>query len=179
VEGNNGALQKELAALKQKERHQDEENKRLKERLARIEAAMQGDTNNDPQNVSFDDGDNDNATNNVGVSEGKNVALQKKVATLKENEYLQDEERRQLIEAGVQGDPNNDLNYDSYDSESDNELDISYDSEYSNNEEENTINKNIVNTQRDRTHHTSVETNTNPNYDSSNNEDRRNDIYLD
>jgi hypothetical protein len=185
MEVNNDIVQKELAALKQKERHQDEENKRLKERLARMEAAMQGDVNNDSHNDSSDGGDSDNATNNVGVSEGKNIASQKEVAALKENEYLQDEEHRQLIErvagieAGVQDDPNNDLNYDSYDSEIDNELDINYDSECSNNEEEDTINKNIVNTQRVRTHHTSVETNADPNYDSSDNEDRRNDIYLD
>jgi hypothetical protein len=115
----------------------------------------------------------------MSLMEGSNDIVQKELAALKQKERHQDEEHRQLIEARVQDDPNNSLNYDSCDSESDNELDISYDSEYSNNEEEDTINKNIVNTQRDRTHHTSVETNTDPNYDLSDNEDSRNDIYLD
>jgi bisphosphoglycerate-dependent phosphoglycerate mutase len=94
MEVNNDIVQKELAALKQKERHQDEENKRLKERLARMEATMQHDANNNPNDDSSDGGDNDSATNNVDVSEGNSYALPEELAALEQNEHCQDEEHR-------------------------------------------------------------------------------------
>jgi hypothetical protein len=186
VKKNNAyALQKDVAALKQRECDHQKENQRLKERLARIEEEMQNNADNDLNYDSSDNESNDNrATNNVGIKKNGDYNLQKDISALKQMELEQHEENQLLkerltrMEQGVQDDPNNDPNYDSSDNEIDNGLDINYDSECSNNKEDN-VNKNIANTQQRESHHHLVETYADPNYDSSDNEDPRNDIYLD
>jgi hypothetical protein len=199
------ALQKELAALKQKELDQQEENKRLKERLARMEAGIQSNTNNDLNYGSSDDKiddendsnhltkcsndedkeDDTNATAKSNVTDENNSTLQNVLPPLKQatdhqygdTQLLQ--ERLVITEAGIQDDPNNDPYYDSSDNENDNEIVFNYDSECSNGEEDNNVNKHKATTQKGKNQYHLIETYADPNYDSSDNEDPRNDIYLD
>jgi hypothetical protein len=274
TEGNIDALQKELAALKQKELEQHEENQRLKERQARTETGVQSDTNNEPNydssdnerdkedNINYDteysnseeededdDEDNDTAiltvrgvddddlhnafnalqqesqhkykeshlvkersrrleagvqddtrndlnydssdneiddnsgTNNVDLKKNDYYGLQKDIAALKQKELEQHEENQLLkerlaeMEAGIHDDANNDPYYNSSDNENDDNNDINYDSECSDEEEEG--NSTTVITQQSKNHYHLIEIYADPNYDSSDNEDPRNDIYLD
>jgi hypothetical protein len=108
-----------------------------------------------------------------------NNILQKKVAHLEQEKHHQAQEikllkqRLTILEAGMQDDAINDLNYDS----SDNDSEINSAAECANGQEEGG-NKATTNKQ-DRNQHHSTETYTNPNYNLSDNEDPRNDIYLD
>jgi hypothetical protein len=167
TEGNDDDLQNKLAALKQKELEQHEENQRLKERLARMEEAMQNNGDND---LNYDSSDNEyndnNATNHVDVKKKDDYALQKERATLKQKELEQHEENQLLRErlariVAVQDDHHNDPYYNSSDNEGDDK------------------NNTTTNTQQRESHYHSVEIYADPNYDSSDNEDPRNGIYLD
>jgi hypothetical protein len=96
MEGNNDALQNELAALRQKELHQDQENKQLKERLARTEAEIRDNVNNDLTNDSDGDGDGDDNsdTNDVSIMEGNGYALPEELVVLKQTEIEHQEENQ-------------------------------------------------------------------------------------
>jgi hypothetical protein len=127
------------------------ENQLLKERLARLEAVLEGNANKDRNYDSADiekddesvthcdakyshhekeDGDT-NATVKRNVTEVNNESLQNDLTINKQESHDQYKEKQLLksrlarMNAAVQDDPNNDLNYDS----SDNENDIKYDSE--------------------------------------------------
>jgi hypothetical protein len=127
MKGDNDALQKELASLRQKELQQDQENKQLRERLARAEAKIQGNINNDLTNDSDGDRDSDdnNDTNDISVMEGNIYALPEEPVALKQKEFEHQEEnqgqkeRLTRMEAGIEDDANNDLNYDSFDEDDD------------------------------------------------------------
>jgi hypothetical protein len=179
-EGNNEALQKELAALKQKELGHQEENRLLKERLAIMEAGIQDSANNDlsyDSECSIDEEEVDDIIDKakMNVTEGKNGSLQNDIITLKQENHHQYEENQLLKErlAGIQDDANDDPYYNSSDNDDNN--DINYDSECSEQEDEG--NNTTGTTQQHKNH--SVEIYANPNYDSFDNEDSRNDIYLD
>jgi hypothetical protein len=132
MEGNNDALQNELAALRQKELDQQEENRQLKERLARAKAEIRDNVNNDLTNDSDGDrdgdrdGDDNNATNNVSVMGGNSYALPEELVALKQKEIEHQEENQgqkeklARMEAGIEDDANNDLNYDSFDDDDNN-----------------------------------------------------------
>jgi hypothetical protein len=160
-------LQKELSAIKQSERDHQKENQRLKERIARMEAAMQNNADNDLNYDSSDNEINDNsATNNVDVKKKDDYALQEQVNILKQKELEQHEENQLLKETlaiivAVQGDPHNDPYYNSSDNKGDDK------------------NNTTAHTQQRESHYHSVEIYADPNYDSSDNEDPRNGIYLD
>jgi hypothetical protein len=183
MEGSNDALHKELAVLKQKELGHQKENQQLKERLAIIEEVMQNNADND---LNYDSSDNesndDGATNNADVKKKDDYVLQKERAALKQKELEQHEENQLLKErlariVAVQNDPRNDPYYNSSDNEDDDNNDINYDSECSEEEEEG--NTTTITTHQSKNHYHSVEIYADPNYDSSDNEDPRNDIYLD
>jgi hypothetical protein len=133
------AMQRHLDLLQQDKLRQDEENKQLKEKLARLEVQLEENTDND---FNYDSPDSDNG---------------------------------------------NDINYDTeIDNSTDYNSDINYDSECSDDEED--TNQNTKNDTRQNTrNNTSQNTNdhfsneiyADPNYDSSDNEDRTNDICLD
>jgi hypothetical protein len=117
--------------------------------------------------------------------EGNNHALQKELTDLKRKELQHYKENKQLkerlakMEAGIDDGADNDLNYDSPDYESDDGTDINYDSECSNIEKQDDKKKTTTNTHQNENQYHSVETYADPNYNSSDNEDPRNDIYLD
>jgi hypothetical protein len=185
TEGNDDALQKELAALKQKELEQYEENQRLKERRARMEEAMQSNGDNDLNYDSSDNEHNDNsATNNIGVKKKDDHALEKERAALKQKELEQHKENQLLRErlariVAVQDDPHNDPYYNLSDNEEDDKNDITYNTKRRNADKKKGENNTTTNTQQRERHYHSVEIYADPNYDSSDNEDPRNDIYLD
>jgi hypothetical protein len=189
MEGNSYALPEELVALKQKEIEHQEENQGQKERLTRMEAGVEDDANNDLNYDSFDDGDDgdddDNATGNVDIRKIYDDALQKELADLKQRELDHQKENQRLkerlaiMEAAMQNNADNDLNYDSSVNESDNENDINYDSEYSDSKEEED-DKDVENTQQPLPIYPNMDENhADPNYNSPDNEDPRNDIYYD
>jgi hypothetical protein len=179
------ALQKELVALKQKERDQQEENRLLKERMARMEEAMQNNGDNDLNYDSSDNESNDNnATNNIGVKKKVDYALQEERAALKQKELEQYEENQLLKErlariVAVQDDPHNDPYYTASENESDDSNDITYNTKRSNDDKKKGENNTTTNIQQRESHYHSVEIYADPNYDSSDNDDPRNNIYLD
>jgi hypothetical protein len=167
TEGNDDDLQNSLTTLKQSERDHQKENQRLKERLVRMEEAMQNNADNDLNYDSSDNESNDNsATNSVDVKKKDDYALQEERAALKQKELEQHGENQLLKErlvgiVEVQDDPHNDPYYNSSDNEGDDK------------------NNTTANTQQRESHYHSVEIYADPNYDSSDDEDPRNDIYLD
>jgi hypothetical protein len=185
TEGNDDDLQKELVALKQKELEQQEENQRLKERLARMEEAMQNNGDNDLNYDSSDNEHNDNnATNNVGAKKKDDYALQEERAALKQKELEQHEENQLLRErlariVAVQDDRHNDPYYNSSDNKDGDKNDNTYNTKRSNGDKKKGGNNTTANTQQRESHYHSVEIYADPNYDSSDNEDPRNNIYLD
>jgi hypothetical protein len=139
TEGNDDDLQNKLAALKQKELEQHEENQRLKERLARMEEAMQNNADNDLNYDSSDNKHNDNnATNNVGAKKKDDYALEEERAALKQKELEQHKESQLLnerlagMETGIQDDPNHDPYYNSSDNEGGYKNDNTYNTKRSN-----------------------------------------------
>jgi IS1 family transposase len=198
MEGNNSALQNELATLRQKELQQDEENKQLKERLARAEAEIRDNANNyltnDPDGNRV--GDDNSNTNDISVMVGNSYVLQRQLAALKRKELEQHEENQRLkerlarMEAEMQNNADDDLNYDSSDKESNHENDINYDTEYYTSEEgeeeeeeekekEEDENNTAANTQKNKMHDNLLKKYAGHSYNSSDKEDPRNDIYLD
>jgi hypothetical protein len=183
---NNDDLQKEVTALKQKEFEQQEENNRLKERLARMETEVQDDPNND---LNYDSSDNENddnsATNHVGVKKKDDYALQEEVSILQQKELEQHEENKLLKErlariVAVQDDPHNEPYYNSSNNEDGDRNDNSYNTKRSNGDKKKEDGSNTTTiTQQRESHYHSVEIYADPNYDSSDNEDPRNKIYLD
>jgi hypothetical protein len=182
---NDDDLQNKLADLKQKELEQHEENQRIKEKLARMEEAMQNNGDNDLNYDSSDNEHNDNnATNNAGAKKKYEYALQEERAVLKQKELEQHEENQLLKErlariVAVQDDPHNGPYYNSSDNEEDDKNDITYNTKRSNADKKKGENNATVYTQQRESHYHSVEIYADPNYDSSDNEDPRNDIYLD
>jgi hypothetical protein len=191
MQGSDDALQKELAALKQRELDHQKENQQLKEKLAIMETGIEDDANNDLNYDSSDnDGDDNTDTADVGVMQGNNDALQNELAALKQKELEQHEENQRLkerlarMETDMQDNANNDLNYDSSDNESSHENDTNYDterytSEEDEEEEEEEENKTAANAQKNKMHDNLVKKYADPNYNSSDKEDPKNDIYLD
>jgi hypothetical protein len=190
IEGNNDALQNELAALRQEKHQQNEENKQLRDELTKLKVATEDSINNDLTNDSDgdNDGDDNNDTNDVSVMEGNSYALPEELVALKQKEIEHQEEnqgqkeRLTRMEAGIEDDANKDLNYDSSDNESSHENDINYDTECytteedeEEEEEENDRNAAAIT----QMHGNSNEEYADPNYNSSDNEDPKNDIYLD
>jgi hypothetical protein len=191
------ALQKELVALKQKELDQKEENRLLKERLARMEAEREDNVNDDlSYDSSNDEIDDENDINydsecskgkeeqdihptaESNVTERNNNVLQNDFTTPKQENHQQAKENQPLqgrparMEAGVQDDANNDLNYDSASNGNDDNNDINYDSSDNENESNNDINYDSSDNEND--------SNNDINYDSSDNEnDSNNDINYD
>jgi hypothetical protein len=186
MKGNNDALQNKLAALRQKELQQDQENKQLRDELTKLKVATEDSINNDLNYDSSDnEGDDNTDTADVGVMQGSDDALQKELAALKQSKLEQHAENQRLkeklarMEAAMQNNADNGLNYDSSVNESDNENDINYDSEYSDSKEEED-NKDVENTQKPLPIHPNMdESHADPNYNSSDNKDPRNDIYYD
>jgi hypothetical protein len=183
MQGSDDALQKELAALKQSKLEHQEENQGQKERLTRMEAVIEDGANNNLNYDSFDDGDS--ATGNVDIRKIYDDALQKELADLKQRELDHQKENQRLkerlaiMEAEMQNNADNNLNYDPSVNESDNENDINYDSEYSDSKEEED-NKVVENTQKPLLILPNMnDSHADPNYNSSDNKDPRNDIYYD
>jgi hypothetical protein len=185
TEGNDDDLQNGFTVLQQESQHEYNEKQLLKERQARMEEAMQNNADND---LNYDSSDNesndDSATNHVGVKKKDNYALQEQVNTLKQKELEQHEENQLLRESlarivAVQDDPHNDPYYNSSDNESDDNNDITYNTKRSNDDKKKGENNTTNNIQQREGHYHSVEIYADPNYDSSDNEDPRNDIYLD
>jgi hypothetical protein len=179
-------LQKQPYALKQSKLDHQKENQRLKERLARMEAEMQNNADNNLNYDSSDNESNDNsATNNVGAKKKDDYALEKERAALKQKELEQHEENQLLnerlagMETGIQDDRHNDPYYNSSDNESDDSNDNTYNTKHSNADKKKGGNNATAYTQQRESHYHSVEIYADPNYASSDNEDPRNDIYLD
>jgi hypothetical protein len=130
---NKEAFQRNFDLLQQEKLQQDEENTQLKERLARLEAQLEENTNN---YLNYD------STESVNSGD-------------------------------------NNSNYDTeIDNSSDYNNDINYDSECSDGEED-TNHNTSNNTRQNTNNHASNEIYADPNYDSSDNENRTNDICLD
>jgi hypothetical protein len=195
MKGSDDVLQNELAALRQKELDHEKENKQLRDELTKLKVATEDSINNDLNYDSSDnDGDDNTDTADVGVLQGSDDALQKELAALKQSKLEQHAENQRLkeklarMETEMQDNANNDLNYDSSDNESSHENDINYDTEcYTSEEdeeeeeeeEEEKENKTAANTQKNKMHDNLVKKYADPNYNSSDNEDPKNDIYLD
>jgi hypothetical protein len=181
---NTNTLQKELDALKQEKLAQHEENQLLKEKLAKMEEGIQDNANNDLNYDSSDNGndrddtdydtecsDDGSTTAEMSLTEVNSGALQKELDDLKQEKHQH--EKNQLLkqnlrmESGIQDNASND----SRSSDNENNNDINYDTECSDDEKEN------ANITQNNPH--SVEVFADPNYNSSDNEDPRNDIYLD
>jgi hypothetical protein len=109
--------------------------------------------------------------------------LQKELTALKQEKMEQHEENQLLkqrlarMEAGIDDDTNNDLNYDSSENESKN--DTNYDTECSNSEEDDDDDYITTSTQKNKNNHHLIETYADPSYVSSDNKDPRDDVYLD
>jgi hypothetical protein len=186
TEGNDDDLQNGCTDLRQESQHEYKENQLVKERLARMEEAMQNNADNDLNYDSSDSESNDNiATNNVGVERKDDDALQKERAALKQQELEQHEENQLLRErlariVAVQDDPHNEPYYNSSDNEEDDKNDNWYNTKRSNGDKKKEDGSNTITiTQKRESHYHLVEIYADPNYDSSDNEDPRNDIYLD
>jgi hypothetical protein len=186
MEGNNDALKNDLDIIKQDKLQQVEENKQLGDESTKLKVTTEDNINND---LNYDscgsDGDDNTDTTDVGVLQRSNDTLQKELAALKQRELEHQKENQRLkerlerMEAELQNNADNDLNYDSSVNESDNEVDISCDSEYSDSEEEEDNNDVEVTQQPVPIHPNMDEIYADPNYNSSDNEDPRNDIYYD
>jgi hypothetical protein len=133
-----------ISHLQQEQTQKDEENKQLKEELAKLRAELNRTTDND---LNYDSPEEDDDNNDINYDSPED------------------------------GD-NNDINYDSPDDDDDANNDINYDSECSNNEEDTNHNTSKAVHQNPNTL-VPNEVYADPNYDSSDNEDRTNDICLD
>jgi hypothetical protein len=120
-QGNSDTLQKEIKALKEK--------------LARAQPEMEDTVSSDLNyNPSNNDDNNNNATSNVDVRKIYDDDLQKQPYAIKQSELDHQKENQRLkerlarMEAEMQNNADNDLNYDSASNENDDNNDINYDS---------------------------------------------------
>jgi hypothetical protein len=180
------------------------ENQLRLERLAELEAVLEGDANN---NLNYDssedekddesvthcdakyshhekDGDT-NTTVKKNVTEMNNGSLQNDLTINKQESHDQYKEKQLLkaslagMETAVQDDANNDPYYDSSDNENDRNNAITYNTKRNNADKKKDESSAMAYTQQRESHYHLAETYADPNYDSSDNEDPRNDIYLD
>jgi hypothetical protein len=191
-----------ITDLQQERAHKDEENKQLKEKLAKLEAELNRNTDNDLSYNSHKDDDNNDinydSESSVDEEEANNITI----INLQQEQAQKDEENKQLREqlAHLREEFNhnadNDLNYDSPEEDNDDSNDANYNTESSDDEEHNNSTSHHITHQNTNECVSNViyvdpnddemyvdpnddEMFADPNYNSSDNEDPRNDLYLD
>jgi hypothetical protein len=149
-----------ITNLQQEKAHKDDEkNKQLKEELAKFEAKLKQVTDN---NLNYDSPkDDDDDKNDINYDSPE-----------------EDDNNNDInYDTPEEEDENNDINYDSPDDDDANN-DINYDTECSDNEQDTTHNTSKA-VHQNPNKSVPNEVYADPNYDSSDNEDRTNDICLD
>jgi hypothetical protein len=162
-----------ITNLQKEKAHKGEENKRLEEKLAKLEAELKQVTDNNLNYDSPKDDDDDNNDINYDSPEEDDNNNDINYDSPEEDDNNNDIN----YDTPKEEDESNDINYDSPD-DGDANNDINYDSECSDNEQDTTHNTSKA-VHQNPNKSVPNEVYTDPNYDSSDDEDRTNDICLD
>jgi hypothetical protein len=200
-----------ITNLQKEQTQKDEENKQLKEKLAKLEAELNRNTDNDLSYNSRKDDDNNDINYDSESSGDEEEANNITIMNLQQEQARKDKENKQLREQlahlreEFSHNADNDLNYDSPEDDNDDSNDANYNTESSNDEEHDNSNNRHISHQNIQEHVSNViyvdpnddemyvdpnddemyvdpnddEMFADPNYNSSDNEDPRNDLYLD
>jgi hypothetical protein len=180
-----------LSHLQQEKAHKDDENKQLKEELAKLQAELNRNTDND---LSYDSHkDDDNSDINYDSESSGNEEEANTIMNLQQEQARKDKENKQPKEQlahlreEFSHNADNDLNYDSPEDDNDESNDANYKTESSDDEKHDNSTSHQVSHQNTNeyvsnemyTDPNDDEMFADPNYNSSDNEDPRNDLYLD
>jgi hypothetical protein len=182
-----------LSHLQQEKAQKDEENKRLEGELAKLRAELNRNTDNDLSYDSRKDDDNNDINYDSESSEDEEEANNITIMNLQQEQARKDKENKQLREQlahlreELSHNADNDLNYDSPEDDNDDSNDTDYNTESSDDEEHDNSNNRHISHQNIQEHDSNViyadpnddEMFADPYYNSSDNEDPRNDLYLD
>jgi hypothetical protein len=173
-----------IVNLQQEQTHKDDENKQLKEELAKLRAELNRNTDNGLNYDSHKDDYNSDINYDSESSGDEEEANNITIMNLQQEQAQKDKENKQLREQlahlreEFSHNADNDLNYDSPDDDNDDSNDTNYNTESSDDEEHDNSNNRHISHQNTN-EYVSNEMYTDPNYNSSDNEDPRNDLYLD
>jgi predicted MPP superfamily phosphohydrolase len=161
-----------------------EESKQLKEELAKLRAELNHTTDNDLNYDSRKDNENSDINYDSESSGDEEEANNITIMNLKQEQARKDKENKQLREqlahlrAELNHNADNDLNYDSPEDDNDDSYNTNCTTESSDDEEHDNCNSRHI-IHQNTSEQASNEIYADPNYNSSDNEDPRNDLYLD